>query len=75
MYYRWMRPPITRCDVCRRSLYMARRYRVYLVVREGPFRDTVFKKVHVCEECLSRLRADRWLNERFKVRYRKMPPL
>jgi len=68
-------PPITKCSICKCSLYDKERYRVKLILREGPVKGTTFKVLHVCRSCLERLKNDNKINELFKIRYRKMPKL
>ena len=81
MYYRvrprgkLRQPPIVRCDLCGRSLLCAERYHVKLVLKRGPLRGTVFKTLHVCRDCLARIRADREIAKKFKVKYYRMKTL
>lgn len=68
-------PPITNCSLCKRSLYDTARYRVKLVLRKGPLKGTTFKVLHVCKECLEKLKNDKELKRKFKIRYRRMRTL
>ena len=72
----YLKPPVERCDACGVSFYLwPERYRVRLLVRGGPFDRLVFKKLHLCPNCLAELRRDKWIHRHFRVRYRKMRPL
>ena len=68
-------PPVTRCELCGRSLLCRERYHVKLVLKRGPLKGTVFKTLHVCKECLARIRADKEIAKKFKLRYYKMKML
>ena len=65
-------PPVTKCDLCGGLLFGKARYRVYLMLRKGPLKGARFKKLHVCEECLKKLKENSELKKRFKLKYRKM---
>ena len=75
VYARYKRPPVTRCSICGRSLVCKTRYRVKLVLKNGPLAGTCLKTLHVCEECLEALKADKKLKAVFKLKYRRMPVL
>ena len=74
-YTRCRRPPVTRCSICGRSLVCKTRYRVKLVLKDGPLAGACLKTLHVCEECLEALKADKKLRAVFRLRYRKMSTL
>jgi ribosome-binding protein aMBF1 (putative translation factor) len=77
MYYRRrpLKPPITRCELCGRSLYGEERYHVRIVLRQGPLRGATVKVLHVCKDCLLQLKNDRELARKFKIKYYRMPTL
>ena len=68
-------PPVTRCELCGRSLLCRERYHVRLVLRKGPLEGATLKTLHVCKECLARIRADEEIAKKFKVKYYRMKPL
>ena len=51
------------------------RYRARLVLRNGPLEGVTLKTLHVCKECLARIRADREIAKKFKLRYYRMKTL
>jgi ribosomal protein L34E len=65
-------PPITKCSVCGRSLYGVDRYHVKLIVKEGPLKGVVFKKLYLCKDCLNTLKKDKEIRKKFKIKYYKM---
>ncbi|RLE83714.1 MAG: hypothetical protein DRJ41_04395 [Thermoprotei archaeon] len=65
----WWRKPREFCDLCNRSLYGVKRYRV--VVR---LNGVELFRVYVCERC--RLRVREWARRKgFRTRTKRMPDL
>ncbi|MEM0297086.1 MAG: hypothetical protein QXU35_04870 [Zestosphaera sp.] len=66
---------VTWCYMCRKPLYGVSRYRVELVVRNGPFKGSLMKVIYLCGDCLARLKEDKKIRKHLRIRYRKMSEL
>ncbi len=68
----YYKPPRDHCEVCGKLLYDRKRYRVRLYLRDS---GVLFKDMVVCQECLLKVKRDKGIRKRFKVRYRRMRDL
>jgi hypothetical protein len=68
-------PPADRCKLCGKSLYGVDRYHVKLVLKQGPLAGVTLKVLHLCRNCLEKLKANKGLADNFTLRYYKMKRL
>ncbi len=69
----WLKPPYYKppkdtCEQCGRSLWGVERYRVEIVVRSGPLKGAVLRRMVVCRDCLEKAKP----TGNVKIKYKKL---